>query len=112
MARKSLLSAIASPNVVLERSEVVPALIGRHEDFLIISGLGGTACDVGAVTRDRAHVYSLAAGMGAARPRGPGVARAGGQKRALVVTGVRALPLNNGDLAGIALIETPHLPIP
>ena len=43
MARKPPLFLTASPNVVLERSEVVPALIGRHEDFLIISGLGGTA---------------------------------------------------------------------
>jgi len=40
--------------LVLERSEAVPALIGRHEDFLIIAGLGGTACDVGAVTGDSA----------------------------------------------------------
>jgi len=60
-----LAKAIA-PSFVLERSEAVPALIGRHEEFLIIAALGGTACDVGAVTGDAAHVYSLGGAMGAA----------------------------------------------
>ena len=44
----SRLAAAAAPGFVLERSEAVPALIGRHQDFLFIAGLGGTACDVGA----------------------------------------------------------------
>ena len=35
--------AAAAPGFVLERSEAVPALIGKHEDFLFIAGLGGTA---------------------------------------------------------------------
>jgi len=60
-------AATTSPeNLVLERGEAVPALIGRHEDFLIVAGLGGTASDVGAVAGDAAHVYSLAGAMGAA----------------------------------------------
>jgi len=103
MARKPPLSAIASPNAVLERSEVVPALIGRHEHFLIISGLGGTACDVGAVTGDRAHVYSLAGAMGAACMMGLGLALARAQKRVLVVTGDGELLMNIGALASIAV---------
>jgi len=56
----------AAGNFALERGEAVPALIGRHQDFLIVAGLGGTASDVGAVTGDAAHVYSLAGAMGAA----------------------------------------------
>jgi phosphonopyruvate decarboxylase len=111
MARKPPLSAIASPNAVLERSEVVPALIGRHEDFLIISGLGGTACDVGAVTGDRAHVYSLAGAMGAACMMGLGLALARAQKRVLVVTGDGELLMNIGALASIAVIDPPKLAI-
>ena len=43
----------ALPGVVLDRGEAVPKLIGRHEDFLIVAGLGGTAHDVGAVTGDK-----------------------------------------------------------
>ena len=62
--RTSALAAAAAPGFVLERSEAVPALIGRHEDFLFISGLGGSARDVGAVTGDGAHVYSLGGAMG------------------------------------------------
>jgi len=111
MARKPPLSAIASPNVVLERSEVVPALIGRHEHFLIISGLGGTACDVGAVTGDRAHVYSLAGAMGAACMMGLGLALARAQKSVLVVTGDGELLMNIGALASIAVIDPPKLAI-
>jgi len=111
MTRKPPHSAIASPNVVLERSEVVPALIGRHEHFLIISGLGGTACDVGAVTGDRAHVYSLAGAMGAACMMGLGLALARAQKRVLVVTGDGELLMNIGALASIAVIDPPNLAI-
>ena len=36
----SALAAAAAPGFVLERSEAVPALIGRHEDFLFVAGLG------------------------------------------------------------------------
>ena len=41
----SALAAAAAPGFVLERSEAVPALIGRHEDFLFVTGLAGTARD-------------------------------------------------------------------
>jgi len=39
----SRLAAAAAPGFVLERSEAVPALIGRHQDFLFIAGLGEQA---------------------------------------------------------------------
>jgi len=55
--------AQALPGVVLERGEAVPKLIGRHEDFLVVTGLGGTAHDVGSVTGDKAHVFSLGGAM-------------------------------------------------
>jgi phosphonopyruvate decarboxylase len=81
------LAAAAAAGFVLERSEAVPALIGRHQDFLFIAGLGGTACDVGAVTGDGPHVYSLGGAMGAACAMGLGLALARPDKRVLVVTG-------------------------
>src|ERR1700730_9122173 len=111
MARKPPLFLTASPGVVLERSEVVPSLIGRHEDFLIISGLGGTACDVGAVSGDRAHVPVPRVSMGAACMMFLGLALARAQKRVLVVTGDGELLMNIGALASIAVIDPPNLAI-
>ena len=113
MPRKvtSDLAAAAAPGFVLERSEVVPAMIGRHEDFLFISGLGGTACDVGAVAGDGAHVYSLGGAMGAACMMGLGLALARPDKRVLVVTGDGELLMSLGALAAIAVVNPPNLAI-
>ena len=47
---KTMADAIA-PAFVLDRCEAVPALIGRHEDFLIVAGLAGTSRDVAAPHR-------------------------------------------------------------
>jgi len=105
-----LAKAIA-PSFVLERSEAVPALIGRHEDFLVIAALGGTACDVGAVTGDAAHVYSLGGAMGAACMMGLGLALARPDRRVLVVTGDGELLMNLGALATIAVMNPPNLAI-
>src|SRR5262247_4206062 len=111
--RKSIsaLAAAAAPGLVLERSEAVPALIGRHEDFLFISGLGGTACDVGAVAGDGAHVYSLGGAMGAACMMGLGLALARPDRRVLVVTGDGELLMSLGALAAIAVVNPPNLAI-
>src|SRR5712691_7214072 len=108
---KSGLPAAAAPGFVLERGEVVPLLIGRHEDFLFVTGLGGTASDVGAVTGDGAHVYSLAGAMGAACMIGLGLALARPDKRVLVVTGDGELLMNVGALATIAVMNPANLSI-
>jgi thiamine pyrophosphate-dependent acetolactate synthase large subunit-like protein len=105
------LAAAAAPGFVLERSEAVPKLIGRHEDFLLIAGLGGSARDVGAVTGDAAHVYSLGGAMGAPCMMGLGLALARPDKRVLVVTGDGDLLMNVGALATIAVIDPPNLAI-
>jgi thiamine pyrophosphate-dependent acetolactate synthase large subunit-like protein len=107
----SAMAAAAAPGFVLERREAVPALIGRHQDFLFVSGLGGTACDVGAVAGDGAHVYSLGGAMGAACMIGLGLALARPDKRVLVVTGDGELLMNVGALATIAVIDPPNLAI-
>jgi thiamine pyrophosphate-dependent acetolactate synthase large subunit-like protein len=102
---------VAAAGFVLERGEAVPALIGRHQDFLIVAGLGGTASDVGAVTGDAAHVYSLAGAMGAACMMGLGLALARPDKRVLVVTGDGELLMNVGALATIAVVDPANLAI-
>jgi phosphonopyruvate decarboxylase len=105
------MAAAAAAGFVLERSEAVPALIGRHEDFLFVSGLGGSARDVGAVAGDGAHVYSLGGAMGAACMIGLGLALARPDKRVLVVTGDGELLMNVGALATIAVINPSNLAI-
>jgi thiamine pyrophosphate-dependent acetolactate synthase large subunit-like protein len=110
-ASKTTPAKAIAPDLVLERSEAVPALIGRHEDFLIIAGLGGTACDVGAVTGDAPHVYSLGGAMGAACMMGLGLALARPERRVLVVTGDGELLMNLGALATIAVMNPPNLAI-
>jgi thiamine pyrophosphate-dependent acetolactate synthase large subunit-like protein len=104
-------SSAAPRDFVLERSEAVPALIGAHDDFLIIAGLGGTAYDVGAVTGDAPHVYSLGGAMGAAAMMGLGLALARPDRRVLVVTGDGDLLMNVGALATIGVIDPPNLAI-
>src|SRR5271166_2605766 len=101
----------ATASFVLERSEAVPVLIGRHQDFLIITGLGGTASDVGAAAGDGAHVYSLAGAMGAACMMGLGLALARPDMRVLVVTGDGELLMNIGALASIAVVDPANLAI-
>ncbi len=105
------LADAAAAGFVLERSEAVPKLIGRHDDFLFISGLGGTACDVGAVTGDSAHVYSMGGAMGAPCMVGLGLALARPDKKVMVVTGDGDLLMSVGSLAAIAVINPPNLAI-
>jgi phosphonopyruvate decarboxylase len=107
---KALAEAIAQ-GFVLDRIEAVPALIGRHEDFLIISGLAGTSRDVAALTDDGAHIYTMAGAMGGATMMGLGLALARPDKRVLVVTGDGELLMNLGSLATIAVLNPPNLSI-
>jgi phosphonopyruvate decarboxylase len=101
----------AMPGVVLDRGDAVPKLMGRHEDFLIVSGLGGSAQDVGTVTGDNAHVFSLSGAMGAPCMIGLGLALAQPKKQVLVVTGDGDLLMNLGALATIAVMNPPNLAI-
>ena len=101
----------AAPGFVLDRRDAVPALIGRHEDFLIVAGLAGTAKDMAALTRDGAHVFALAGVMGAACMMGLGLALARPERRVLAITGDGELLMNIGALATIAVIDPPNLSI-
>jgi len=89
----------------------VPALIGRHEDFLVVSGLAGTSRDVAALTGDGAHTYTMAGAMGGACMIGLGLALARPDRRVLVVTGDGELLMNVGALATIAILNPHNLSI-
>jgi phosphonopyruvate decarboxylase len=96
---------------LLDRCQAVPALVGRHEDFLIVTGLAGAAKDVAALTDDGAHIYAMAGAMGAAAMMGFGLALAQADRRVLVVTGDGELLMNIGALATIAVADRPNLSI-
>jgi len=106
----SIASAVA-PAFVLDRREAVPALIGRHQDFLFVAGLAGTSRDIAALSNDGAHVYSMAGAMGGACMMGLGLALARRDRRVMVVTGDGELLMNLGALATIAVLDPANLSI-
>jgi len=101
----------AAPEFTLDRQDAVPALIGRHEDFLIVGGLAGTSRDVAALTADGANTYTMAGAMGGACMIGLGLALARPDRRVLVVTGDGELLMNVGALATISVMNPPNLAI-
>jgi thiamine pyrophosphate-dependent acetolactate synthase large subunit-like protein len=107
----STMAASSAPDFVLDRREAIPALVGRHEDFLLVAGLAGTSRDVAALTRDGAHSYTMAGAMGGACAMGLGLALARPEKRVLVLTGDGELLMNVGTLATIAVLNPANLAI-
>src|SRR5260221_12030170 len=81
------IAAAVAPDFILDRREAVPALLGRHEDFLIVTGLAGTAKDIAALTRDGEHTFTMAGAGGAACPMGLGLPLCRPDRRGLGVTG-------------------------
>jgi thiamine pyrophosphate-dependent acetolactate synthase large subunit-like protein len=105
------MAAATAPAFVLDRRDAIPKLVGRHEDFLIVTGLAGTSRDIAALTNDGAHTYSMAGAMGGACMIGLGLALARRDKRVLVVTGDGELLMNIGSLATIAVLNPPNLSV-
>jgi thiamine pyrophosphate-dependent acetolactate synthase large subunit-like protein len=103
--------AAGAASFILDRRDAVPALIGRHEDFLIVSGLAGTSRDIAALTDDGAHSYTMAGAMGGACMIGLGLALARPDNRVLVVTGDGELLMNVSALATIGVLNPPNLAI-
>jgi hypothetical protein len=104
-------AAAMEAGFVLDRCEAVPALIGRAEDFLIVTGLAGTARDIAALTHDSARIYTMAGAMGGAAMIGLGLALARPDKRVLVATGDGEILMNIGALATIAVLNPANLSI-
>src|SRR5437016_2434592 len=105
------MAAAIAAGFILDRREAVPKLIGRHEDFLFVTGLAGTARDIAALTHDGAHIYTMAGAMGGACMIGLGLALARPDKRVLVATGDGELLMNVGALATIAVLNPANLAI-
>lgn len=95
----------------LDRRSAVPAIVGRHQDFLIVTGLAGAARDIAALTDDAPSVFTMAGAMGAATSVGLGLALAAPRRRVLVVTGDGELLMNLGSLATVAAVRPANLSI-
>src|SRR5258705_13621822 len=96
------MAAAIAAGFILDRREAVPKLIGRHEDFLFVTGLAGTARDIAALTHDGAHIYTMTGAMGGACMIGLGLALARPAKRVLVSTGDGEILMNIGALVPVA----------
>ncbi len=105
------LAAATAPNFVLDRGDAIPALLGRHEDFLIVAGLAGTSRDIAALTNNGDHAFLVTGAMGGACMVGLGLALARPDRRVVVVTGDGELLMNVGALATIAVMNPPNLSI-
>src|SRR6185503_8041669 len=105
------MAGAAAPHFVLDRVTAIPALIGKHQDFLFVTGLAGTSRDIAALTQDGAHTYTMAGAMGGACMIGLGLALARRDKQVLVVTGDGELLMNIGSLATIAVMNPPNLSV-
>lgn len=91
---------------VLDRQVVIPQIIENPHDYLIVTGLAGTARDIAHLCgADAANYYTMAGAMGGAVPMGLGLALARPDKRVLCVTGDGELLMNVGALACVAVMN-------
>ena len=104
-------SKSAQPAYVLDRCEAVPAMIGDPKNFLVVTGLAGTAKDFASLTQDGPNYFGMAGAMGAAVSMGLGLALARPDKRVLVATGDGELLMNVGALATVSVLNPPNLSI-
>lgn len=95
----------------VNRQEAIPALLAGHADMLIVTGLAGSAKDIGALTKDGDNTFTMAGAMGGATAMGLGLALAQPDRRVVVVTGDGELLMNMSSLATVAVAKAPNLAI-
>ena len=96
---------------LMDRTEAIPALIGKPDDFLFVTGLAGASRDIAHLTNDGANLFTMAGTMGAAVSMGLGLALARPDKKVLVVTGDGELLMNVGALATVGIMNPANLGI-
>lgn len=93
---------------MLDRRNVVAALLKDRKDLVVVSGLGAPTYDVASVG-DHDRNFYLWGAMGGAAMLGLGIALAKPQVPVLVVTGDGEMLMGMGSLATIALQNPPNL---
>ncbi len=95
---------------MLDRRELVRAVLEDRGDAVVVAGLGAPAWDITAAG-DRALNLPLWGGMGGAAMIGLGLALAQPERRVLVITGDGEMLMGLGSLATIAVQRPPNLAI-
>jgi thiamine pyrophosphate-dependent acetolactate synthase large subunit-like protein len=94
---------------VLDRREVMKAVLDRRGDALVVTGLGSSCYDAG--VHDHLNTFYLWGAMGAAAMVGLGLALAQPKRRVLVVTGDGEMLMGLGALATIGAKKPANLGI-
>ena len=100
---------MAKPKSTLDRRVAIKALLANRGDALVVTGLGSSSYDVGAV--DSPHNFYLWGGMGGAAMMGVGLALAQPKRRVLVITGDGEMLMGMGSLATIGAEKIRNLSI-
>jgi thiamine pyrophosphate-dependent acetolactate synthase large subunit-like protein len=95
---------------MLDRRDVVKALLADRGDLLVVAGLGASAWDITAAG-DCARNFPLWGGMGGAAMIGLGLALAQPSRRVLVITGDGEMLMALGALATIAVKQPANLSV-
>jgi len=94
---------------VLDRREVVGAILKQRNDALVVTGLGSCSYDAG--VHDHKHTFYLWGGMGGAAMIGLGLALAQPARRVLVITGDGEMLMGLGSFATIGAERARNLAI-
>lgn len=101
---------MVSPQIVLERRNVVATILQNRGDALVVTGLGSPTWDVAAAGDSPLNFYLWGA-MGGAAMVGFGLARAQPSRRIVVMTGDGELLMGLGSLATIGVDRPSNLSI-
>jgi thiamine pyrophosphate-dependent acetolactate synthase large subunit-like protein len=94
---------------LLDRREVVKAIVDRRGDALMVTGLGSSSYDLG--VHDHPNTFYLWVAMGAAAMVGLGLALAQPTRRVIVITGDGEMLMGLGSLATIGAHKPKNLSI-
>lgn len=97
--------------ITIDRRELLAPLIPDHQDYLIITGLAGSARDAAGLTQDGDNLFTMAGCMGAAVATGLGVALSAPESKVLVITGDGELQMGLGSLNTVATQSPANLTI-
>ena len=95
----------------LDRTLVIPRLIGDPNDFLLIGALAGATRDVLNLTKDGPNSFALSGGMGMTMSVGLGLALAQKNRRVMVIAGDGDTLMGVGSFATIAAMNPGNLSI-
>ncbi|MDD9878012.1 MAG: thiamine pyrophosphate-dependent enzyme [Magnetovibrio sp.] len=98
-------------SLTIDRRGLLEQLIPNPDDYLIVTGLAGSARDAAELTDDGPNLYTMAGCMGAAVAMGLGTALSAPDRRVLVITGDGELMMNLGSLASVSTMAPANLSI-